>query len=309
MGFERVKDALRGVTIGLLTPFTEDGEIDYEALTANAEALGATGGPAFLAVANISEYHSLSQAERINVAEACVDALPTSAQVLAGVGGSTGDARELIAGYERVGVDAMMIMPPDHTYLHEAGLVEYYRKLGAVTEAPLVPYVRGFDPSVGFLEEMTTLDSVVGVKYALEDPIRLGAAVEGGSDDVVWVNGLAEPPAVATWAEGAEGFTAGVSNFRPEVGEALFAALEAGDWERARRLRNMCLPFQRLRDEAGEHNSIAGALSIPTVKKALDLAGLTGGHVREPLRPLTATEEQRVESTYQELDDAIDRLV
>lgn len=309
MGFDRVKTALRGVSIGLLTPFTEDSEIDYDALKANAERLATEGGSSFLAVANISEYHSLSQAERVNVAEACVEAVPSDSLVLGGVGGSTGDAEELIHGYDRVGVDAMMIMPPDHTYIHEQGLLEYYRKLGTATNRPLVPYVRGFEPSIEFLASMSELESVAGIKYALRDPVRLGAAVERGTDDVVWVNGLAEPLAVSTWAEGAEGFTAGVSNFRPEVGEALFKALDAGDWDRARRLRNICLPFQSLRDDPGDNNSIAGAMSIPAVKKGLDLAGLTGGHVREPIRDLSEAEEQRVEAAYQDLDQAIQRLL
>jgi 4-hydroxy-tetrahydrodipicolinate synthase len=55
-----------------------------------------------------------------------------------------------------------------------------------------VPYIRGFDPSVDCLVEVTCLDGVVGVKYALKDPIRLGEAVDTSGDDVVWVNGLAE---------------------------------------------------------------------------------------------------------------------
>ena len=49
----------------------------------------------------------------------------------------------------------MMIMPPDHTYVHERALLKYYRKLDAVTETALVPYVKGFDPSVSYLGDLT----------------------------------------------------------------------------------------------------------------------------------------------------------
>jgi 4-hydroxy-tetrahydrodipicolinate synthase len=304
-----VRDHLRGVATGLLTPFDEDGEIIHEQIAENARTLVGKGIGTFLATANISEYHSLSQAERIAAAETAVEALPEDVCVLAGVGGSTAAAQDLVEAYDDIGVDAMMVMPPDHTYVHEQGLLDYYRELASVTDQPLVPYVRGFDPSVSYLEDLTHLDSVVGIKYALPDPVKLGAGVEAGSDDVVWVDGLAEPYAVSFWAEGIEGFSAGVSNFRPEVGLALFDALSNENWARARQLRDACLPFQNLREGTGQNNDIAGAVSVPVVKKGLELAGMHGGEVREPIRPLDEATEQRAEELYAQLDDDIERLI
>ncbi|NGM67734.1 dihydrodipicolinate synthase family protein [Natronolimnobius sp. AArcel1] len=304
-----VREHLRGVAVGLLTPFDDEGRIIHEDIRENADTLSSAGIETFLATANISEYHSLSQDERVAVAETSVDALPDDACVLAGVGGSTANAIELIERYDEIGVDAMMIMPPDHTYIHERGLLEYYRKLDAATETPLVPYVRGFEPSVEYLGDLTRIDGVVGIKYALPDPIKLGAGVAAGADDVVWVDGLAEPYAVSFWAEGVEGFSAGVSNFRPEVGLALFDALSSGDWERARELRNACLPYQQFREETGQDNAISGAISVSAVKKALELAGLNGGNVREPIQPLSDADERRAEALYQQLDDDLERLL
>ncbi|WP_126664918.1 dihydrodipicolinate synthase family protein [Haloterrigena salifodinae] len=306
---EQVRSRLRGVAVGLLTPFDDDLEIEHEKIAENAQELYGEGIRTFLATANISEYHSLSASERVDVAEASVNALPSDACVLAGVGGSTHNATELIQAYDRIDVDAMMIMPPDHTYLHEQGLLEYYRNLASSTEAPLVPYVRGFDPSVDYLTSLTRVDGVVGIKYALKDPVKLGAAVEAGADDVVWVDGLAEPYAVSYWAEGAEGFSAGVSNFRPEIGLELFDALSEGDWERACELRNICLPYQNFRDETGQDNAIAGAISVSAVKKGLELAGLHGGNVREPIRTLRPEEERKAKRLYNQLEDDIESLI
>ncbi len=306
---ERVKERLRGVAVGLLTPFDEDGDIEHEKIAENARAHYESGVRTFLAAANISEYHSLSRDERVGVVETSLDALPSDACVLAGVGGSTSEARDLIRAYDRVGADAMMVMPPDHTYVHERGLLEYYRRLGAATDAPLVPYVKGFDPSVDYLARLTRVDSVAGIKYALDDPVKLGAGAAAGDDDVVWVDGLAEPYAVSFWAEGAEGFSAGVSNFRPEVGLELYDALAAGEWGRARELRDVCLPYMRFRDETGADNQIPGAVSVPAVKEGLELAGLHGGGVREPIRPLGPEEREKAATLYARLDEEIDRLV
>lgn len=306
---EEVKECLRGVAVGLLTPFDDDLEIEHWKIEENAQSLYDSGVNTFLTAANISEYHSLAQSERVAVTETSVNALPSDACTLAGVCGSTRDAQELIREYDRIGVDAMMVMPPHHTYIHERGLLRYYEKLASVTHTPLVPYVRGFDPSVEYLAKLTRLESVVGIKYALRDSIRLGEGVDAGDDDVVWVDGLAEPYAISYWAEGVEGFSAGVSNFRPEVGIALFDALSEGNWQRARRLRNVCMPFQNFRDRSGQDNTIPAAVSIPAVKKGLDLAGLYGGNVREPLRPLAPPEKERAVDLYEQLDQHIDALI
>lgn len=307
--YEEVRNRLRGVAVGLLTPLDDELEVDHDALAENARHLYDRGARTFLATANISEYHSLSDHERVAGAQTAVETLPNDACVLAGVGGSTPNARELVRAYDEHGVDAMMVMPPDHTYIHERGLLQYYRELGEVTDRPLVPYVRGFTPSPEYLGDLTRIESVVGIKYALSDTVTLGAGIAAGDDDVVWVNGLAEPYAVAYWAEGVEGFSAGVSNFRPEVGLELFDALSEGNWERARALRNVCLPYQRFREGRGERNEIPGAISIPAVKKGLECAGLHGGPVREPIRPLSDEDEQRAEALYNDLDSNIDRLI
>lgn len=306
---DQVKQQLRGVAVGLLTPFDESGDIVHWKIGENAESLYDSGIRTFLAAANISEYHSFSQSERIAVTETSVDALPSDACVLAGVGGSTSNAAELIEAYDRIGVDAMMIMPPDHTYIHERGLLEYMRDLDDVSEAPLVPYVRGFDPSVDYLKKLTQIDGIVGIKYALEDPVKLGAGIAAGDDDVVWMDGLAEPYAVSFWAEGIEGFSAGVSNFRPEVGLELHDALVEEDWEQARKLRNACLPYQKFREGVGQDNTISGAISVPAVKKGLELAGLHGGAVRTPIRPLCEADERRAAELYNQLDDDISSLL
>ncbi|SFG92251.1 4-hydroxy-tetrahydrodipicolinate synthase [Halopelagius inordinatus] len=306
---EHLRRRLRGVAVGLLTPFDEELEIEHHKLAENAQTLAGEGIQTFLAAANISEYHSLSQRERIAVTETSVDALSSDACVLAGVGGSTANALELVEAYDRIGVDAMMIMPPDHTYLHERGLLRYYEKLDDATDTPLVPYVRGFDPSVSYLRDLTHVDGVVGIKYALKDQVKLGAGVDAGADDVVWVDGLAEPYAVGFWNEGIEGFSAGVSNFRPEVGLALFDALSDSDWERAREIRDITLPYQNFRECTGEDNEIAGAISVSAVKKGLELAGLHGGRVREPIRSLSPADERTAEEIYAKLDDDIERVI
>jgi 4-hydroxy-tetrahydrodipicolinate synthase len=304
-----VKERLRGVAGGLLTPFDADGTIRHEHIAENARALYDRGLRTFLAAANISEYHALSYEERVDVVETSVDALPEDACVLAGVGGPLAEATGLAERYGELGADATMVMPPDFTYMHRDGLVEYYRKLAAASPMPTVPYARGFEPTPDLLAEIARIDGVVGVKYAVDDVPLFAEAVATGPDDVVWVDGMAEPHAVALWANGAEGFTAGVSNFRPEVGLALYDALDAGDYEHAREIQALALPFQRFRGTTGEGNTFSGGVSVAAVKRGLERTGLHGGHLRPPLSELSEADRARADELYDELDAGIERVI
>lgn len=300
MNRDAFRSQLPGMAVGLLTPFDEEGEIQHDHLAANARELRSAGVTTFLACANVSEYHSLSHDERVAVTETSVEAID-DALVLAGVGGSTKTTLELIEAYETIGVDAHMVMPLEHAFKHEAGVVHYYRELAAAADRPLVPYIRGFRPGVETLVEITEIDGVDAIKYALEDVPLFASASEQAPDDVLWIEGMAEPWAIPFWAAGADGFTAGVSNFVPELGLQLLEALQAGDWERARELSNASLPYQRLRGEAGEGNIFAGANSVPALKYGLELAGLHGGHSREPLVELAEEDRTRARRYFEQI--------
>lgn len=306
MSVTSLKEGLRDVATALLTPFDDSHTIDHDALAENAKAISSRGIETILACANVSEYHSLSHAERIAVTETSVEALPDDTTVLAGAGGSTDTAADLASAYSDIGVDAVMIMPPMHTYVHERGLLRYYRKIGEAAGVPLVPYLRGFDPSIGFVADLTRLESVVGVKWTLGDVPKFAEAVEAGADDVVWINGLGEPYAVALHLEGAEGLSSGIGNFEPAFGRALFDALAAGEIDRARTIRNAAMPYMRFREETGADSTIPGGTSIPALKAGLEFTGLHGGPVREPLVDLSDDEYDRARDLYDELAAFID---
>ena len=299
----RLSESLRNVATGVLTPFDEDGDVVHADIESNVRRLCDEGVQTLLACANISEYHSLSHEERIAVTETSVDAADGDACVLAGAGGSLETAKDLAEAYERIGADGIMVMPPMHTYKHEQGLLRYYEELADATDVGLVPYIRDFEPPVGFLADLTRIDGVEGIKYALDDVLRFREAMTAGDDDVVWV-AVTETLAPEFYMEGAEGFTAGVSNFQPRIGLALFEALREGDYERATEIRDLTVDYHHLRSETGENNTFPSAISIPAVKYGLELAGFEGGHVRPPLVELTDEERARARDLFEDLESA-----
>jgi 4-hydroxy-tetrahydrodipicolinate synthase len=58
-------------------------------------------------------------------------------------------------------------------------------------------------------------------------------------------------------------------------------------------------PFESIRDEPGEDNSISSANNVPVVKFGMELAGFYGGRVREPLVELPDRDKERVREYYE----------
>ncbi|MEF8851314.1 MAG: dihydrodipicolinate synthase family protein [Haloarculaceae archaeon] len=293
-----LRKSLRDVAFTLPTPFTADGtEVDTDGLASNVGALGDAGASLFVPCGNTGEYYSLTDDERVAVTATTVDAAPADATVVAGAGGSTTEVVSLADRYAEAGADAVMVMTPSHTYLHERGIVEYYRAIADRVDLPVVLYKRSHVVGDDLLAEVTPHPNVVAVKYAVNDVSAFAAAAD--DDDVVWINGIAERFAPSYALEGATGLTTGIGNALPAVTLALADALEAGEWSRAKRLRDVLTPLEDLRAEAGSGNDIAAANNVPVVKYCMELAGLTGGPVREPLVELDERDRQRAEEYYE----------
>ncbi|MFA9517070.1 dihydrodipicolinate synthase family protein [Halopenitus sp. H-Gu1] len=310
MQYQRIKSDLRGVAFTNPTPFDEHGEeIRHDALADNVRHVVDAGGRVVIPCGNTGEYYSLTDDERIAVVETVVEAIGDEATIVGGVGGSTKTAIELAAAYEDVGADAIMIMNPGHTYQHQVGLIEYYRKIVESTDLGVILYKRGPEVTLDLLAEIADYENVVGMKYAVNDVKGFSEAVSTIDSDVVWSNGIAERFAPAFAIEGAEGFTTGIGNFVPEQVLALMDALKAEEWDRARALRDLIRPYENLREESGEGNDLSAANNVPAVKHGMELAGLYGGPVREPIVELSDADRRRSEEYYERITTATDEHV
>jgi 4-hydroxy-tetrahydrodipicolinate synthase len=304
MSYERLKEDLRGVAFTNPTPFDEEGEtIRHDALRENLEAVVDAGGRVIIPCGNTGEYYSLSHEERIATVETTVEAVGDSATVVAGVGGSTKTALDLIERYEAAGADALLVMHPVHTYMHERGVETYYRRIVESTDLGVVLYKRGPELTREHLASLARYDNVVAVKYADND-VKAFSAAASSIDGVVWSNGIAERFGPSFAVEGAEGYTTGIGNFVPEATLALMDALREEDWERAREIRDLLRPYEDLREEPGEDNVISAANNVPAVKFGMELAGLYGGPVREPLVELSERDRERAREYYDRIVSA-----
>lgn len=305
MSYERLKQNLRGVSFTTTAPFSEDGsDVLYEEAARNTEAVLEAGGRSFIPCGNTGEYYSLSDEERLGLVETTVDVVGDDGVVVAGVGGSTKKAIEQVQAYEEAGVDGVMLHDLEHTYVHSRGIIEYYKRLANATDLGVVMYKRGPALSLSAISELSTIDNIVGLKFAVNDVNAFSKTVREVPGDIVFSTGIAERFAPAFALEGAEGFTTGIGSFAPEICLTLQDALEREDWEHALEIRDLMRSYEDLREETGPDNDFEAANNVPAIKYGLELAGLYGGPVREPLVELSEEDKQRAETYYEQLTEA-----
>ena len=300
MDYESLKEDLRDVAFTNPTPFSEDGEtVLHDELAANVEYVRDAGARLIVPCGNTGEYYSLSNDERVAVVETTTEAFDGAGSVVGGVGGSTKNAKMLADRYADAGTDAIMLMHPSHTYVHEDGILDYYRALADYTDLGVVLYKRGAELTHDHIRDLSERENVVAVKYAVNDIAAFSRGVGTTPGDIVWVNGIAERFAPSFHVEGAEGFTTGIGNFVPQTVLALQEALEKGDLARAKEIRDVVRPYEDLRQETGRNNRFDSANNVPAVKHGLELAGQYGGPVREPLVELSEADRKRAEEYYE----------
>ena len=299
-------EAFEDVAFTTATPFTDDlATIDHAALAENLAWLEDAGARLFIACGNTGEYYALTEEERINVVQTHVEVVSAKSTVVGGAGGSLKTVAALSAEYESAGADAVMVMNPAFVYSHRDGLLEYYRSIAEATSLDVVLYKRGPALPDAVIAELTTIENVVAVKYAMNDIAAFSSIVRDSPGTVTWVNGIAERFAPSFHVEGATGFTTGLGNFAPKASLTLQESLQMEDYSRARELRDVLAPVESLRQESGTDPTLRAANNVPVVKYGLELAGLTGGPCRPPIVELTDADADRLERYYHDIENAL----
>ncbi|MBV7396942.1 dihydrodipicolinate synthase family protein [Mameliella sediminis] len=269
--------ALRGVSGILVTPFDAEGQIAPELQIPVVDRAIAAGVHVLTANGNTGEFYGLTVEEACTMVSAAGAHIAGRVPMVAGVGRGIRDAERLAEASYRAGAAALMIHQPPDPFVAPRGLVDYVRAVRVAGQGlPIVLYLRNDMIGTDAIAALCKVEGVIGVKWATPNPMKLKAAMEAAPDHIVWTGGLAEVWAPTFYAVGARGFTSGLINVWPERSVAINAALEAGDFAKARQLIAEMQVFEDIRaDEQGGAN-------VPGVKAALRLMGEDCGAARPP---------------------------
>ena len=287
---------LRGCGTALVTPFTADGAVDYEAYARMVDRQVAAGVHFLVPLATTGETPTLSQQEKVAIFQ-IVKAHAKGRPIMPGVGvNSIPDTLANIRLLEPLGPDALLVVVPYYNKPTQQGQYEYFKAVAASTSLPVVIYNVPGRTGANMLPDTVIrlaneVPNIVGIKEAsgkydqVSEILRRapeGFAVLSGDDDMT----------LAFMATGAHGVISVASNIAPKEVSAMTEALMRDDLATARVLHHRLFPLFKA--------CFVETSPIPA-KAALAQMGEMNAMVRLPLAAASDATKALMENVLAEL--------
>ena len=284
----------KGAGVALITPFHEDGSVNYEKLTEILEEQIAEGTDAIVAVGTTGEAATLTEDEHIEVVAHTVKVVNHRIPVIAGTGSNcTATAVDLSQRAEKAGADGLLLVTPYYNKATQKGLYAHYKAIADAVSIPCILY--NVPGRTGMkIEPKTMADlyynvkNIVGVKEATGDVGGTAELMRLVDEDFLLYSGE-DGIIVPLLSIGGSGVISVLSNVAPrqtaDICKKWFAGDVKGAWEEQKR----ALPLI--------HSLFMEVNPIP-VKAGMNLQGKAVGGMR---LPLTEMEEAHQEVLKEEM--------
>lgn len=190
----------KGAGVAIVTPFHEDGSINYEKFEELVEEQIAGGTDAIIVCGTTGEASTLTHEEHLDLIRFCAEKVRGRVPVVAGTGSNcTKTAVYLSTEAEKYGVDGLLVVTPYYNKATQKGLFEHFKQIADSVKLPIILYnVPGrtgcnLQPQT-VVKLCTEVSNIVGIKEAsgnLSQVVKLMALAGGrldlysGNDDQV----------------------------------------------------------------------------------------------------------------------------
>ena len=283
-----------GVYVALVTPFTEDHEVDYKRLTELCEWLIQEGIDGLVPSGSLGEYATMTGEERAKVINTVIAAAKGRVPVVVGSAApSTRQAVEWVQFSKDAGAAGVMALPPINYKPLENEVFAHYEALNTVG-LPIIAYNNPHDYKIDLtpdiLARLSKMENIVAVKEFTGDVRRIQDILALSDLEVmVGVDDLAMEGALV----GATGWISGVPNALPKEGVELFRLAREGNLKEAQALYRRLLPL---------FHFDASPQLVQSIKYMMELANFPVGPTRPPRLPLS-------EAYYADIKKAFDYAV
>jgi 4-hydroxy-2-oxoglutarate aldolase len=284
---------LAGIYPPISTPFTEQGEIAFDHLSANLSRWNELPLDGYVVGGSNGEFVSQSIEERVAVVKAVREEMPSRHLLIAGAGmHSTQETMDLAQAMAAVGADAVLIVTPSF-YKSKMDLRALRGHYYAVADASSVPVIlynvpanTGVDMPAGTILELAQHANVIGIKDSSDDLVKMEAVVDAAPQgfQVLAGSGSFFLPALAI---GAVGLIAALVNIAAADLARIHMLFRDGQLSDARNLQQKLIET---------NSAVTSRFGVAGLKAALDLLGFYGGPVRSPLQPLLADEREELKN-------------
>lgn len=266
-----------GSGVALITPFDENGDVNYSRLREILEFHVINHTDAIIVTGTTGEGSTLNDEEKISVIEFTVNIINNRIPVIAGTGSNdTRHAVEFSKRVERLGVDGLLVVTPYYNKGNENGIYEHYKTIAEGVKIPVilynVPSRTGVNLSIPLLKRLAQIENITALKEASGDISYVAEVarevpeldIYSGNDDMV----------VPVLSLGGKGVISVSANIIPDISHNMTVSFLKGDVKKARELQL-------------KYNDLVNALFLETnpvpVKEAMNFLGYEVGNCRLPL--------------------------
>lgn len=281
-----------GAGVALITPFKENGEVNYEKLEEIVEEQIAGGTDAIIACGTTGEASTMTHEEHLDVVEYVCKAVNKRIPVIAGTGSNCTDTAVFLSKEaERRGADGLLVVSPYYNKATQKGLMAHFTMVADSVKVPVILYNIPGRTGVNIQPETIAalyrdVDNIVGVKEASGNFSAIAALMNltDGSIDLYSGN---DDQIVPLLSLGGKGVISVLSNVAPRQTHEICEAYFSGDVKRSARLQLEAIPL--ITELFCEVNPIP-------VKAAMNLMGINAGPLRMPLTEMEPQNQEKLKA-------------
>lgn len=269
---------IKGSIVALITPFDESGKVNYKKLKELIKFHIRNHTDGILILGTTGETPTLNEDEQDEIVRVTVKEVSGRVPVIANSGNN--NTEKSIAKsikYEKMGVDALLVITPYYNKPNPSGMVEHFYRIADNVHIPVyiynVPSRTGSSISVEIVEELSRHPNIRGIKEASGDIgyaakiaryINSGFDMFSGNDDItVPLMSLGAAGAISVWA-----------NIMPKEVRQMIHAFNEGEVEGARKIQLKYLPLI---------NGLFCETNPAPIKEIMNIAGMQVGNCRLPM--------------------------
>ena len=270
--------SLRGVGVALVTPFDENGKIDYISLEKLLKHVGDGGVDYLVVMGTTAESVTLSFEEKVAVLSFVKSHNPKKLPIVYGLGGNnTISVCNEIKNTDLSGVTAILSVCPYYNKPSQEGLYQHFSMIAETSPIPIILYnVPGrtsLNIAASTVQRLSLNPNIIGIKEASNDTEQIMNIISGTEKDFLLISGddLFTLPMLSLEAAGVISVLA---NAIPEVFKDMINHYNRNNTKEA---KNEALRFLKLNPLMYRESNPVG------IKHLLEEMNVCKNHVRLPL--------------------------
>jgi 4-hydroxy-tetrahydrodipicolinate synthase len=295
-----------GIVIPMLTPFTDDGKIDLEAVERITDTFISKGVYPFI-LGTTGEGPSLSSKERRRFVEFICKKYSGKTIIYAGLSGNcVEESIESAKEFIDLGTDVIVAVLPSYFALKAGQMQKYFESVAESISKPMIIYnitaTTHMSIPLDVVEKLSHHPNIVALKDSERDLTRLDTAIDifKDRDDFSHLIGWAAKSFYGL-SKGSDGLVPSTGNITPGMFKKMYDAVLEGNLEIGERLQNETDQLASIY----QSDKTLGE-SLAAAKIIMEEFGLCKNYVLPPLTPLNKINVEEIKSKLHDLRERVE---